>query len=216
MSVVCSIQARLGSTRLPGKVLYPLGERRVLGWVIQRGQMSESIDKTMVTVGDSSENDAIIELCERKEISYSQAPENDLLKRHLNIIEQTDCDVLCRVTGDCPFVLPSEIDRVVRDHKRNDARYTTNVTNKMPVGTAVDVINQDVLKKLHDIGDTHPVRRLRNNPKKWNTVVTPNKQLETYSDIHTAVDTPKDYWILSDAVAAVGDDPLTVTQWIAE
>jgi spore coat polysaccharide biosynthesis protein SpsF len=178
--------------------------------------MSKSIDKTMVTVGDRPENNAIIEFCERKEISHSQGPEDDLLKRHLNSIEQTDCDILCRVTGDCPFVPPSEVNRIVREHKRNNAHYTTNVTNEMPIGTAVDVIDRDMLKKLHDIGDTHPVRRPRNNPKEWNTIVTPNEQWKAYSDTHTAVDTPQDYWALSDAIAAVGDDPLSVTKWIAE
>jgi hypothetical protein len=87
---------------------------------------------------------------------------------------------------------------------------------EMPIGTAVDVIDRDMLKKLHDIGDTHPVRRPRNNPKEWNTIVTPNEQWKAYSDTHTAVDTPQDYWALSDAIAAVGDDPLSVTKWIAE
>ena len=216
MNITVQIQARLGSTRLPGKVLYTLGERRVLGNVVNQAQTANEPDRIIVTTGDQPENDAIIEWCKRNEISYSTGPENDLLNRHLIAAEMADSNPVIRVTGDCPFVPPSEIDRVVREHEQNDARYTTNLTADMPIGTAVDVIDREVLEELHELGDSHPVARLRENPEKWAVAVTPNKQWTALGEAHTAVDTPADYWRLLDAIEAVGEEPHAVTEWVAE
>jgi spore coat polysaccharide biosynthesis protein SpsF len=216
MAAVVHIQARLGSTRLPGKVLYPLGGRRVLGWVVERARHAERAGDIILTVGDRPENDAIREWCERHDVSYDTAPEDDLLERHYQAALTANSDPVVRVTGDCPFVPPSEIDRVIEEHEQNNSRYTTNVTDEMPIGTAVDVIDRDVLEELRELGDSHPVRRLRENPEEWAVAVTPNDQWTAVGEAHTAVDTPADYWQLVDAVKTVGTEPRAVTDWIAE
>jgi spore coat polysaccharide biosynthesis protein SpsF len=127
-----------------------------------------------------------------------------------------DSDPVVRVTGDCPFVPPSEIDRITEEHKQNDAQYTTNLTEEMPIGTAVDAIDRDVFDELRELRDSHPVRRLRENPEEWDVVMTPNEQWTAMGEAHTAVDTPADYWRLSDAIEAVGTEPRAVTDWVAE
>lgn len=213
---VIQLQARLGSTRLPGKVLYPLGDRRVLGWVVERARCAEMATDIVLTVGDRPENDAIREWCDRHGMNYDTASEDDLLERHYRAAMAVGSDPVVRVTGDCPFVPPSEIDRVVREHERNDARYTTNLIDEMPTGTAVDAIDRDVVEELRELGDSHPVRRLRENPEEWDVAVTPNEQWTVFSEAHTAVDTPADYWRLLDAVEAVGGEPHAVTEWVAE
>jgi len=216
MTAVVQIQVRLGSTRLPGKVFYQLGSKRVLDWVVDRSHNAKEPTGTILTVGDRPENDAIREWCDRNGIKYNTGAEENLLERHLRAAEAACSDPVVRVTGDCPFVPPSEIDRMIREHEQNDARYTTNFDDEMPIGTAVDVIDKEVLKELRELGDTHPVRRLRNNPKEWNIVASPNERWMKFSDAHIAVDTPDDYWLLSDAVEAVGDQPHAVAKWVAE
>ncbi len=210
------IQARLGSTRLPGKVLYPLGSRRIIGWVVARARRANKPENIILTTGDRLENDAIREWCDRKEITHHTGPEDNLLKRHLQTATVADSEPVVRITGDCPFIPPSEIDRVILEHERNDAQYTTNHTDQMPTGTAVDVIDRRVLEQLSERGDSHPVRRLRKNPKEWDAVFTSNNQWSEFTDLHIAVDTPKDYWTLSDAIEAVGDEPRAVAEWVAE
>jgi len=215
MITVASVQARLGSTRLPGKVLFHLGEHRLLQWSVNRIKEAETIDGTVVTVGDRPENEAIEAYCERANINYLSGTEENLLKRHLAVARQTDCDLLVRITADCPFVPSDEIDRVVEEHRSNGSEYTTNVTDKMPIGTAVDVIDPSLLTKFESLGDDHPVKRARENPEEWGTVWTDNPSWHSVSDAHIAVDTPADYWSLIDAVDAVGDDPRAVAEWIA-
>jgi len=217
VTIVVSIQARLGSTRLPGKVLLSLGEKRVLEWVIERS-VNGCIDRAevVVAVGDAPENEAIREFCKRKDQPHATGPESDLLRRHLSVARSDEYETLVRITADCPFVPPSEIERTLQQHLENDGRYTTNHTENMPIGTAVDVIDVDVLAELAQQGHSHPVKPLREDPGDWGTVRTDDEQWTQFSGAHTAVDTPEDYWTLIDAIEAVGTDPLAVTKWVHE
>lgn len=212
---VVQIQVRLGSTRLPGKVLYPLAGERIIRRVVDRAKDATEPEKVALTIGDRPENDAIIEWCKRSKIQFHTGAENDLLARHLNASREFGSDPIVRITGDCPFVPAGEIDRVLHEHMNNNFGYTTNVTDEMPIGTAVDVIDRSLLLELQELGDTHPVRRLRDHPDSWGTKFSPADKWTEYADAHTAVDTPKDYWTLTDAIAAVGDNPRDVTEWIA-
>ena len=214
-SPVVQIQVRLGSTRLPGKVLYSLADERIVRRVVNRAKEATEPEKAALAIGDYPENEAIIEWCKRSEILFHTGPEDDLLARHLNAAKEFGSDPIVRVTGDCPFVPAEEIDRIIREHMTNNSRYTTNATDEMPIGTAVDVIDRDVLKELQKLGDTHPVRRLRNYPDEWSTTFSPENKWTEFTNAHTAVDTPEDYWDLTDAIVAVGDDPLDVTKWMA-
>lgn len=216
MKIVASVQARLGSTRLPGKVLLHLGERRVVQWVLDRTEAATSIDQTIAAIGDRPENEAIIEYCDREEIHSIVGPEENLLARHLAVADRTDCDLLVRITADCPFVPPAEIDRVVKAHRENGARYTTNNTEAMPIGTAVDVLEPTLLADLNEHGEMHPVKRPRAEPGEWQTIRDDNLAWHEFSHVHMAVDTPDDYWSVTDAIEAVGDDPRSVAQWLSQ
>jgi spore coat polysaccharide biosynthesis protein SpsF len=86
----------------------------------------------------------------------------------------------------------------------------------MPIGSAVDVVDVDVLQELNELGETHPIALPRENPDEWRVEVTTNERLERYSEAHFAVDTPEDYWTLTDAVDAVGSDTSEILKWISE
>lgn len=213
MDVTASVQARMGSSRLPGKVLLPLGEKRVIERVIDHCRAAKTVDRVVLTTGQGSENDAIREWCEREGVPHMTGEESDLLGRHLAVATETSCDLLVRITGDCPFLPPDEIDRLVQSHGNNE--YTTNYTDRMPVGTDIDVLTTDVLKRLRERGEDHPVIELRSNPEEWEVTITENDGLLKYSDVDVAVDTPADYWRLFDATEAVGAEPATVIEWLA-
>jgi spore coat polysaccharide biosynthesis protein SpsF len=85
----------------------------------------------------------------------------------------------------------------------------------MPVGTAVDVLDRQTLEKISDENAVHPVAPLREAGSSWNVYITDTEQWTQFSTTHTAIDTPADYWRLTDAVEAVGGDPYAVTSWLA-
>lgn len=215
MSVIASIQARMESSRLPGKALLPLHNQPILELVRKRATQTRNIDEVVFAVGDNSPNDAITLWCRRNSIRYVVGPEDNLLKRHMAVVNEMQPDVLVRITGDCPFIPPSEIDRIISLHQSNDKRYTTNYTKQMPIGTAVDIIEPSLLKELQEIGEDHPVRKIRNQPDRYRTEFSENPEWCTFANAHMAVDTPADYWHLYDAIDAVGTSPKAVAKWIS-
>jgi len=206
----------MGSTRLPGKALLPLGERPILKYVVSRCRSATSGGEVVVTTGDAPPNDAIREWCRRASVTCVTGPEENLLERHREVAAVTDSDVLVRITGDCPFVPPEEIDRVLDHHREAPAALTTNNSERMPIGTAVDVLDRSVLTELAERGATHPVAPLRDPDSSWMVRLTDSDRWAAFGAPHTAVDTPEDYWNLVDAVDAVGTDPYSVTAWLAE
>ena len=211
---VFSIQARMGSTRLPGKVLLPLGTKRILDHVVSRCSKSETNGEVVITTGERNPNDAIREWCRRSSLQCVTGPEDDLLERHRRVLSEIGSNTLVRITGDCPFVPPDEIDRVVGVHRHNEAELTTNNTERMPTGTAVDVLDRHVIDALSEEDATHPVAPLRKIDSQWTVQLTDSEQWTALGYAHTAVDTPKDYWQLTEAVDTVGTDPYDVTRWV--
>lgn len=216
MTAIASIQARMGSTRLPGKVLLEIEESRIVEHVVERCRTSETVDTVYLTVGDRPENDALVEYARRAGVDCVRGPEEDLLARHAASAHEADAETVVRITGDCPFVPPEEIDRVIGEHEQNDAVLTTNNTDAMPTGTAVDVLDSDVLDALSSEGATHPVAPLRADESVRPVEVTDARRWTEVGSAHTAVDTPMDYWNVVDAVRAVGTDPYDVTEWLAD
>jgi spore coat polysaccharide biosynthesis protein SpsF len=86
----------------------------------------------------------------------------------------------------------------------------------MPKGFAVDAIDVDVLRRLSELGETHPVARLRKDAGEWKVCFTPNERWEKFAGIDVSVDTPADYWYTIDAMAAVGATPNDLCRWIAQ
>jgi spore coat polysaccharide biosynthesis protein SpsF len=73
-----------------------------------------------------------------------------------------------------------------------------------------------VLVELGDVGETHPVKLPRADPEQWQTIWNDNPTWHAVSDAHIAVDTPADYWSLTDALNAVGDNPFEIAKWITQ
>ena len=215
MTTIISIQVRMGSTRLPGKILLGLPSKPLLAQVIEQCLAAERPNDIVVAIGDEPPNEAIVEWCERTDCRYIEGPESNLLERHRRVAAETNCDLLVRITGDCPFVPPEEIDRLVRIHQQNDAVLTTNNTKTMPTGTAVDIIDCETLAALASEGATHPVAPLRSENSSRRVTVSDSERWTEFGSAHTAVDTPADYWRIIDAVNAVGTDPYDVTSWLA-
>ncbi|MCZ0702101.1 spore coat polysaccharide biosynthesis protein SpsF [Natronobacillus azotifigens] len=104
MKTTVIIQARMGSSRLPGKILKPLGDSSILDYVVSRCQMIEQIDTVVVATSDQPADDQVQDWCKHNGISYFRGSEHDVLARYYNCAKQYPADVIIRVTADCPFV----------------------------------------------------------------------------------------------------------------
>jgi len=107
---VAGIQARMGSTRLPGKVLLDLCGKPLIQRVYERTRAAALVDEAIVLTSSHASDDALVARLEELGIPYRRGPLNDVLARYLELAEELKPSYLVRVTGDCPFVEPDFID----------------------------------------------------------------------------------------------------------
>jgi len=104
MKKVAIIQARMGSTRLPGKVLLPLGGTTVLGCVVERLELCEALDEIVVATSSLESDDAVVRECDRLGIRALRGPAEDVLARFAGAASETGAGIIVRITADCPLI----------------------------------------------------------------------------------------------------------------
>ena len=150
MNTVAVIQARMGSTRLPGKVLMQLGDHPVLSWVIQAAQNAPGVNQVIVATSTLPGDDVIAEFCHGNRIECFRGSESDVLSRYLGAAHQTGADIIVRLTGDCPFLDPAVIGEVIQLRKMKNAAYATNTDPATyPDGLDVEVFTREALEATH-------------------------------------------------------------------
>lgn len=107
MRPIAIVQARMRSTRLPGKALLPLGDKTILSSVVERLRFVEGLADVVVATGDSPANDPIRALCQAEGIPCFSGSEDDVLDRYYHAAQQFRADPILRVTSDCPLVDPA-------------------------------------------------------------------------------------------------------------
>jgi glutamate-1-semialdehyde 2,1-aminomutase len=150
MKTVAVIQARMGSSRLPGKVLQNLGGKLVLVWVINAAKQAHGVDEVVVATSDLPADDIIAQKCTEWDVSYFRGSESDVLDRFMGVAEYYHADFLLRLTGDCPFHDPQVIGEVIRLRKVAGAQYASNIDPPTwPDGLDVEIFSRELLEVAH-------------------------------------------------------------------
>ncbi len=150
MKTVAIIQARVGSTRLPGKVLLDVGGRSVLARVIERVRRFTMIDEMIVATSDQDTDNAIIEECDRIGAASFRGSESDVLARFLGAAKATDASICVRLTADCPLLDPSVSDSIISlfVEANGAADYASNkIPQSFPRGLDTEVFSLDALER---------------------------------------------------------------------
>jgi glutamate-1-semialdehyde 2,1-aminomutase len=126
MTTVAIIQARMGSSRLPGKVLAELSGETVLAWVVRAARATPGVDRTVVATSVLAGDDAIAAWCEGRGIACYRGPEDDVLARFALAARAEAAEIVLRLTGDCPLLDPHVCGQVLALLKQQQADYATN------------------------------------------------------------------------------------------
>lgn len=150
MKVIAIVQARMGSMRLPGKVLKQVNGKPLLEYQIERMKRAENVDQIVVSTTTKPLDDPIIDLCERLNIHTFRGSEEDVLGRFYETGRFFGADVIIRLTADCPLIDPVLIDTVVEFFLQNQPNYLY-VTNAQtyPQGMKVETFTYEVLKDAY-------------------------------------------------------------------
>lgn len=151
MKTIVIIQARMGSSRLPGKVLNPLGDTDVLTYVIERCKKIRGVYEVVVATSLLAQDDAIADWCRTHDVAYFRGSEDDVLDRYVQCAKQYEPDYVMRVTSDCPFVdyeMASEMIELMEKERVDIMLHD----GKLPRGLAVELISYDALLRIHTVG----------------------------------------------------------------
>lgn len=201
MTTVAIIQARMGSTRLPGKTLLPLAGEPVLARVVDRTRRANKVKKLLVATTISPKDEAIAELCQSRGWLVERGSEEDVLSRYYEAAKKHGADPVVRITSDCPLIDPGLVDDAIEAFSKGDWDYTSNTLEPrtFPRGLDVEVISFRALQRAYD-EDRNPAWRehvtpyIHRNPRLFNL-----QRLacdEDFSHHRWTVDTREDYELI--------------------
>ena len=149
---VAIIQARMGSSRLPGKVLLDLAGRSVLDRVIARLRRARLIDALMVATTADSSDDPLALHCMEEGIACSRGSVFDVLDRYRQAAAASGAEVIVRVTADCPMIDPEEVDRVIATFQESGCDFAANrlpppFERSTPIGMDTEVCSRAALER---------------------------------------------------------------------
>lgn len=144
---VAIVQARMGSTRLPEKVLMNIGEEPMLWHVHERASHASLLDEVVIATSTEPADDAVAAFCAERGIQCVRGSETDVLDRYYQTAVEMDADTVVRLTADCPFLSPAVVDRVVREYEASNCEYVSNTFEYThPDGLDVEVFDMETLE----------------------------------------------------------------------
>lgn len=201
VNIVTIIQARMGSTRLPGKILMPLGDQSVLGQVIIRAQAVPSVSQVVVATTTDAKDDAIAAECKKYGILCTRGSEEDVLSRYYEAAITAKADHIVRITSDCPLLDPEVTESVVQLHLATGADFTCNtLLRKFPRGLDTEVFPMWALREAYEEATSKfhrehvcPFIYQQEGRYRLEHFLYP----DDYSEYRWTVDTPEDYELVS-------------------
>lgn len=148
ISVLCVLQARMSSTRLPGKVLKPILGRPMLGHQIDRIGRARRIDRLIVATSSEASDQLLADYCRELGVDCYRGSLNDVLDRYYQAARSYAPQHVMRLTGDCPLTDPALLDRIVAQHLREGNDYTSNVHERTyPDGLDAELFRYSLLEQ---------------------------------------------------------------------
>lgn len=210
MNLVAIIQARMGSTRLPGKALRDICGRTMLARVVRRAGRSRLVDEVAVATTTEPEDIAIVDECRSLGVRYFRGSEQDVLDRYYRAAREFSADTVVRITSDCPLIDPEIIDLVVKAYLNNEPDYASNtLVGTYPRGLDVEVFSMKALEKAReeasmDYQHTHVTPYLYQNPGIFRLLSITDD--EDYSRYRWTVDTQEDLDLVRTIYGKIGRD----------
>jgi spore coat polysaccharide biosynthesis protein SpsF len=202
LDVIAIVQARMGSTRLPGKVLKKINNRFVLDYVIERLKFSDRINDVILATTTDKKDDVLETYAIEREVRYFRGSEEDVLSRYYHAAKKYGGEIIVRITSDCPLIDPEIVDNVINKHIDNKVDYTSNVIKRTyPRGLDTEVFNFDVLAEAYKNANEkyqqeHVTSYMIEHPEKFKLQNIEAKGKLKRPDIRITVDTEEDFELI--------------------
>lgn len=145
------VQARMNSTRLPGKVLLDINGRPMLSYMLERVASAKCVDRIVVATSNKPQDDAIYDFCKEEAVSCYRGSLEDVLDRYYHAATKFKCEIIVRLTADCPLIDPNIIDSLIDAYNSGCYDYVANTAppddTTYPDGMDVEVFSYKALKR---------------------------------------------------------------------
>jgi spore coat polysaccharide biosynthesis protein SpsF len=199
VKTVILVQARMTSTRLPGKVLKEVLGKPLLEYQIERLRRIENADEIVIATTVNDSDQPIVDLCNRLSVSYFRGLEEDVLSRYYEAAKIYKANNVVRITSDCPVIDPTVCDEAITCFLKNQDHYDYVRIEQYPRGLDVEVFSFKILeecfRKAMDKADReHVTRYIYRHPERYRV-----KRIycsQDYSQHRWTVDTPEDFALI--------------------
>lgn len=207
------LQARMGSTRLPGKVMAMIGDKPLIGWIFYRMSFLKNGARLVVATTVKPEDDAIAGFCEKNGVDCFRGSEENVLERYYMCAKKYGFFDIVRLTADNPFVDVEELDRLVKLHKRTRSEYTHSF-GELPVGAGAEIFTFEALEKSYRYATKmnhfeHVNEYIQENPGLFKITALPVSPDKKRPDMRLTVDTEEDLGRVRFIAENAGDDYIT-------
>ena len=198
MKIVAMIQARMTSTRFPGKVLKTIAGKPMLWYVVNRVRTAKKIGDVVVATSTDPSDDFIEDYCKSNKIKYFRGDLDNVLKRYYETAKKFNADAIVRITSDCPLIDGKLIDEGIKEFMRSDCDYLSNTVKRtFPRGFDFEIFTFDALNAAFKNATKEPEREhvtpyiWRNHPEDFK--IKYFKREIDKSHFRITVDTPEDF-----------------------
>jgi len=214
----CIIQARIGSKRLPEKILKKLDEKTVLDYVIEQTKNSKKIDRIVIATTNLKEDNVIQEFCQNRKIDCFRGSVDDVLDRHYQCAKKYSFKTIVRITSDNPVVDPEIIDLAIKKYQEGQFDMVTTCNKRSyPYGISVEVFSFESLKESWNNSSLSSerehvilyIQNKKNNFKIYNLI---NEKDLTY--INCTIDNELDYKLVKKVVFEIKTRPILMKDLI--
>lgn len=209
MNIIIIIQARMGSTRLPGKMMMDLDGKPVIEHVFDRARMIEHAKEAWLATTTNTEDDALAEWAKKNDIKFFRGSAHDVLDRYYQTAKASGADVIVRITGDCPLIDYGVADGVIQIFLDSGCDYASNAhPPTFPDGLDVEVVSYAALERAWKEASLpsereHVLPYIWKHPEKFRLQ---NVAHDTDLSAHRwTLDTPEDLEFLRHVVSACNE-----------
>ncbi|HEY7575692.1 MAG TPA: glycosyltransferase family protein [Thermoanaerobaculia bacterium] len=207
--VVAVIQARCGSSRLPGKVLRPLGGVPAIHHVVRAVSSAKKVDEVVLATTTAAVDDALVAEGEALGVRVFRGDEEDVLRRFVEALRGDPADVVARQPADAPLVDPDIIDAVLEAYQKGGCDYAASFLERSwPRGCESEVISREALERsdreaYRPEDREHVTIHVRTHPEVFRLRNVRAPEAEVWPELRLTLDTPEDYAVLEKVFAAL-------------
>ena len=208
---IAIVQARVNSSRLPGKVLSPLGGKSILAWTIESAQAAGKVDAIVVATSIEAADDAVCNEATRMGAQVVRGPLDDVLTRFKLVSDEFPAENYVRLTADCPLIDPKMIDQCIWLLESNDCLdlVSNALVRTYPRGLDVEVFRQSALlsadSEAYGYHRSHVTSWMIDHPNAYGCIGLVSGSDD--SDLRVTVDTPDDLSVVRSVIDGLGPGP---------